>query len=41
MIIVSCIIKCVTEPQIKSMMIRQLEMTDQIYSCIRFMIMLV
>ena len=40
MIIVSCIIKCVTEPQIKSM-IRQLEMTDQIYSCIRFMIMLV
>ena len=34
-------IKCVTEPQIKSVMIRQLEMTDQIYSSIRVMIVLV
>ena len=34
-IIASCNIKCVTEPQIKLMMIRQLEITDQKYISIR------
>ena len=39
-ITVSCITKGVTEPQIKLMMIRCLEMIDQIYSSIKLIVTL-
>ena len=40
-IIVPCITKRVTEPQIKLMMIRRLEMIDQIYSHMRSVMVIV